>query len=188
MFSGVTVAIGLLALIVLPVPFMRSIGIGGALIPLASVLTTLTLTPAILGGIGPRVDWPKIRHENRRAGLEPLGDARRAPPVDRRDRALAALVALIGVFLGVKIGLASSDSLAHSGPAYDTLQTLEAVACTTGNLTPIEVLVASDQAKNAATDAGQDRRRRRTRTRRPGRPATATARRVVAAHPRSRRR
>ena len=64
-FSGITVAIGLLALVVLPVPFMRSIGIGGALIPLASVLTTLTLTPAILGGIGPRVDWPKIRHENR---------------------------------------------------------------------------------------------------------------------------
>jgi putative drug exporter of the RND superfamily len=63
-FSGVTVAIGLLALVVLPVPFMRSIGLGGALIPLASVLTTLTLTPAILGGIGPRVDWPKIRHEN----------------------------------------------------------------------------------------------------------------------------
>ena len=44
-FSGVTVAIGLIALVVLPVPFMRSIGIGGALIPLASVLTTLTLDP-----------------------------------------------------------------------------------------------------------------------------------------------
>ena len=55
-FSGFTVAIGLLALVVLPVPFMRSIGMGGALIPLASVFTTLTLTPAILGGIGPRVD------------------------------------------------------------------------------------------------------------------------------------
>ena len=36
--AACTVAIGLLALVVLPVPFMRSIGIGGALIPLASVL------------------------------------------------------------------------------------------------------------------------------------------------------
>ena len=44
-FSGVTVAIGLIALVVLPVPFLRSVGIGGALIPLASVITTLTLTP-----------------------------------------------------------------------------------------------------------------------------------------------
>src|SRR4051794_41859295 len=63
LFSGVTVAIGLLALIVLPVPFMRSMGYGGALIPLAGVVTTLTLTPAILGGIGPKIDWPKVRPE-----------------------------------------------------------------------------------------------------------------------------
>ena len=38
MFSGITVAIGLLALIVLPVPFLRSVGYGGMLIPLVSVL------------------------------------------------------------------------------------------------------------------------------------------------------
>ena len=67
LFSGVTVAIGLLALVVLPVPFMRSMGYGGALIPLASVLTTLSLTPAILAGIGPRIDWPKVRRESRAA-------------------------------------------------------------------------------------------------------------------------
>ena len=86
-FSGVTVAIGLIALIVLPVPFMRSMGYGGALIPLASVLTTLTLTPAILGGIGPKVDWPRVRHETAREPvLEPVGRARRPPSLDRRDR------------------------------------------------------------------------------------------------------
>ena len=59
LFSGITVAIGLLSLLVLPVPFLRSVGVGGFLIPLASIATTLSLTPAILGGIGPRVDWPR---------------------------------------------------------------------------------------------------------------------------------
>jgi RND superfamily putative drug exporter len=152
-FSGVTVAIGLLALIVLPVPFMRSMGIGGALIPLASVLTTLTLTPAILGGVGPRIDWPKIRHENRAS----RGWSRWAAFVVRHrwiaaGVALAALAALIGVFLGVKIGLASSESLAHSGPAYETLQTLERGGMSTGTLTPIEVLVSSDKATAVATE------------------------------------
>src|SRR6266545_360474 len=147
LFSGVTVAIGLLALIVLPVPFMRSMGVGGALIPLASVLATLTLTPAILGGIGPRVDWPKIRHENRASRAW----SRWAATVVRHrwiaaGTALAALAALVGVFLGVKIGLASSDSLAHSGRAYDTLQTLERGGVPTGALTPMEVLVSSEQA------------------------------------------
>ena len=155
-FSGVTVAIGLLALIVLPVPFMRSMGIGGALIPLTSVLTTLTLTPAILGGIGPRIDWPKIRHENRASRAW----SRWAALVVRRrwlaaGVALAALAALIGVFLGVKIGLAGSDSLARSGPAYDALQTLERGGVSTGTLTPIEVLVASDQAPAVAAALGK---------------------------------
>ncbi len=56
--SGVTVAIGLMALIVLPVPSLRSTGIGGMLIPLVSILVVTTLLPALLGGIGPRADWP----------------------------------------------------------------------------------------------------------------------------------
>jgi RND superfamily putative drug exporter len=146
-FSGVTVAIGLLALVVLPVPFMRSIGMGGALIPLASVLTTLTLTPAILGGIGPRVDWPKIRHENR-ASRSWSAWARGV--VKNRyvaaGAALLALGALFVAFLGIKIGLASSDSLAKNGKAYVALQTLKHGGVTTGTLTPMEVLVDSDAA------------------------------------------
>jgi RND superfamily putative drug exporter len=151
LFSGITVAIGLLALVVLPVPFMRSIGMGGALIPLASVLVTLTLTPAILGGIGPKVDWPKIRHENKPS----RGWTSWARLMVRR-RWVAALVALaaIGVlfvsFLGIKIGAADSSSLAHSGAAYDSLQTLEKGGVNTGVLTPIEVLTDTAKAQSVA--------------------------------------
>ena len=146
-FSGVTVAIGLLALVVLPVPFMRSIGMGGALIPLASVLTTLTLTPAILGGIGPKVDWPKIRHEDK-ASRSWTAWARAV--VKNRYAAIGlsvlALGALFAAFLGIKIGLASSDSLAKNGKAYVALQTLRTGGVTTGVLTPMEVLVKTDAA------------------------------------------
>jgi RND superfamily putative drug exporter len=129
-FSGVTVAIGLLALIVLPVPFMRSMGIGGALIPLASVLVTLTLTPAILGGIGPRIDWPKIRHEDRAS----RGWSRWAALVVRHrwlaaGSALAVLFALIGVFLGAKIGVASSDSLPTTARRMTPCRSSNAAAC-----------------------------------------------------------
>src|SRR4051794_17571184 len=152
-FSGVTVAIGLLALVVLPVPFMRSIGLGGALIPLASVFTTLTLTPAILGGIGPRVDWPRIRHENNAS----RSWSRWARLVVRHRvaataAALLMLGALFAVFLGIRIGLASSDSLAKNGPAYEALQTLKNGGVTTGVLTPMEVLVNAGQADQVATD------------------------------------
>lgn len=58
-FSSTTVAVGLLALVVLPAPFLRSIGYGGMLIPLVSVLVALTLLPVILATVGPRLDWPR---------------------------------------------------------------------------------------------------------------------------------
>ena len=155
LFSGVTVAIGLLALVVLPVPFMRSMGYGGALIPVASVLTTLSFTPAILAGIGPRIDWPKIRHENRAS----RSWSRWANLIVRRRVtavlvAAAALGVLIAAFLGVKIGQASSASLAHSGQAYEALQTLEKGEVPNGALTPIEILVKSANSQQVATAVG----------------------------------
>jgi RND superfamily putative drug exporter len=150
-FSGVTVAIGLIALVVLPVPFLRSVGIGGALIPLASVLTTLTLTPAILGGIGPRVDWPKVRHES----VASRGWTRWAKGVVKNRYAAAAvgflaLGALFASFLGIKIGLAGSDSLATKGPSFSAFQQLKAGGLSTGYLTPMQVLVDKDDAPAVA--------------------------------------
>jgi RND superfamily putative drug exporter len=155
-FSGVTVAIGLLALIVLPVPFMRSIGMGGALIPFASVLVTLSLTPAILGGIGPRVDWPKIRHEH----VASRGWTTWARLVVRHrwvaaGAAFVALGLLVAAFLGIKIGAPSSDSLAKTGPAVTALHTLEKGGVSTGSLTPIEVLVDKDRAADVAASLGK---------------------------------
>ena len=150
-FSGVTVAIGLIALVVLPVPFMRSIGIGGALIPIASVITTLTLTPAILGGIGPKVDWPKIRHEDKAS----RGWSAWATTVVKNrylalGAALLALGLLIAAFVGIKIGLAGSDSLTKTGPAYEAIQTLERGGLPKGVLTPIQVLTTADGAPGVA--------------------------------------
>ncbi len=53
LFSGVTVAIGLALLVFLPLPFIRSMGIGGVLIPLVSIAAAMTLLPAVLGDHGP---------------------------------------------------------------------------------------------------------------------------------------
>src|SRR5918996_4891606 len=59
-FSGTTVAIALLALVVLPVPFLRSVGIAGMLIPLVSVAVALTLLPVVLATVGPRLDRRRV--------------------------------------------------------------------------------------------------------------------------------
>jgi putative drug exporter of the RND superfamily len=53
-FSGATVAIGLALLLFMPVPFMQSMGIGGFLIPLISIVAAATLQPALLSLFGRR--------------------------------------------------------------------------------------------------------------------------------------
>src|SRR5258707_11493471 len=60
-YSGVTVAIGLLSLTVLPVPALRSIGIGGMLVPPLTVPACLTPLPPPLAPAGPKLDWPRRR-------------------------------------------------------------------------------------------------------------------------------
>jgi putative drug exporter of the RND superfamily len=145
LFSGLTVGIGLLALVVLPVPFLRSAGIGGVLIPLISVAVALTLLPVILASIGPRLDWPRIRTDNnasrgwsawarftaRRRGLAAIAGT-------------AALVVLILPSLSMHLGEPSTAALAQSGPAHAALSSLEAGGVPSGTLTPIDVLARQD--------------------------------------------
>ena len=58
--SGTTVAIGLVSMLILPLPFIRSIGLGGMLIPLVSVLASITLTPALLRLLGPKINRLRV--------------------------------------------------------------------------------------------------------------------------------
>ena len=46
--SGAIVAVGLLSKVLLPVPFLRSIGLGGMLIPLVAIAAAVTLLPTML--------------------------------------------------------------------------------------------------------------------------------------------
>jgi RND superfamily putative drug exporter len=53
-FSGATVAIGLALLLFMPLPFVRSMGVGGFLIPVVSIAAAATLQPALLSLYGRR--------------------------------------------------------------------------------------------------------------------------------------
>ena len=55
-FSGIAVAVGLSGLLLFEASAIRSIGIGGALVVLCSVVYALTFLPALLGMLGPRVN------------------------------------------------------------------------------------------------------------------------------------
>jgi putative drug exporter of the RND superfamily len=64
-WSGVTVIIGLLGLLFSPIVETRSVGIGGALVVCVSVLAALTLLPATLLLLGPRIDWLPVMPRRR---------------------------------------------------------------------------------------------------------------------------
>lgn len=56
--SSLTVAFGLATLLLLPIPFMRSLGIAGLIVPLASLCAALTLQPALLSYFGKHCATP----------------------------------------------------------------------------------------------------------------------------------
>ena len=83
-FSGITVAIGLLALIALPLPFLRSMGYGGMLIPLVSTLVAITLLPVVLAKtrLASRLAAPAHGRQGE-PRLDALGRDGRPAPLDR---------------------------------------------------------------------------------------------------------
>jgi putative drug exporter of the RND superfamily len=142
--SGATVAVGLLSMVILPVPALRSFGYAGLLIPLVSVAVTLSLLPVILASVGQRLDWPHLRtdvHAGRGWSAWAKGVIRwRWAAV---AAALAVMIPLGLAAFGLQPGTPKAASLAKSGPAYQGLSWLERGGISTGVLTPLEVLVPS---------------------------------------------
>ena len=144
-FSGTTVAIGLLALVALPLPFLRSVGYGGMLIPLISVIVALTLLPVVLATIGPRLDWPHMRTDDKASRSWTTW-----AQVVVRWRWVAAVVA--GVVLALLVlaatqlqpGLSNVNTIAKEGPAKTGLRELERSGIGSGALLPHEALAVGN--------------------------------------------
>ena len=141
-FSGITVAIGLLALVALPLPFLRSMGYAGMLIPLVSTLVAITLLPVVLAKVGSRLDWPHRRTDDKASRAW----TRWAEMVARRRwiaaaAGMAVVLALVVAATDLQLGASDADTVAKSGDARDGLVALERAGIGEGALLPHEVLV-----------------------------------------------
>ncbi|HXG26863.1 MAG TPA: MMPL family transporter [Candidatus Binatia bacterium] len=83
LFSGIAVAIGLSGLLWFQASGLSSIGLGGAIVVVASVFYALTFLPAFLGMLGPRVNALSVAGLLRQLGLRREPEAGAAP---RRSR------------------------------------------------------------------------------------------------------
>jgi putative drug exporter of the RND superfamily len=146
--SGSTVAIGLLSMIILPLPFIRSIGIGGMLIPAVSVLSTITLLPVLLYKMGKRID--SLRVVPKRIVAADPGEVgfwhRWAGYVVKRPvPVLLAGLAIVVLLLIPAAQLNPSDAeaknLPGSGDAFEGRDALAAAGISAGVLKPFDILV-----------------------------------------------
>src|SRR3954454_11488476 len=153
-FSGTTVAIGLLALVALPLPFLRSVGYGGMLIPLVSVVVALTLLPAALAPFGPRLDKHRLRSDDKAsrawtAWATMIVRSRWAAAIG----AMTVLAALLISASHLQLGVANADSLAKSGDARTGLDTLKSSGIGSGVMAPHEVIVPRGGAEAVVSAA-----------------------------------
>ncbi len=156
LFSGTTVAIGLLSVVVLPIPFLRSMAYGGLLIPVVSVAVALTLLPVVLAKVGPRADRRRLRRTDRAerhwASWARLVVRHRVAAI---VFSLAVLLGLVGVASGMLLGDPEAKSMGGSGEAQAGLVALERSGIGAAPLTPIEAVAPSDEAAATARDLAQ---------------------------------
>ncbi|WP_340627899.1 MMPL family transporter [Streptomyces noursei] len=146
LFSALTVALSLSALLVFPLYFLRSFAYAGVAVVALSALAALVVLPAVLGLLGPRIDALDVRRLFRR-GPQPGADQdtlagpatgtatggfwhRLATAVMRRPVLCAAGVITLLVLLGlpftrISFGLIDDRVLPISAPAHRTAQSVQ---------------------------------------------------------------
>jgi RND superfamily putative drug exporter len=168
LFSGITVVLALVGMLLIPTTIFRSLGAGAILAVLVAVTATLTLIPAILALAGDRIDWPRRRaYDAAAVAAQAEHDAETihqgfwgrvtatvmAHPVIAVTIALALLLSAAIPYIGLETGQSGIESLPESDTktAYTILQQ-EFYA---GVLSPVEIVI-DGSASDAAISAGID--------------------------------
>ena len=146
--SGSTVAVGLLSLMVVPVPFIRSMGIGGMLIPAVSVLASLTLLPALLAVLGKRINslpvMPRRWIDRGRPQRGAWGRWARfvlRRPLLTGGAGLVIVAVLAGLGTQLNAGEAQLKNFPGSGTAIAGRQLLSDAHISPGVMKPLDILV-----------------------------------------------
>jgi RND superfamily putative drug exporter len=152
-FSACTVAVALVGLLVFEDPTIRSLGMAGVAVVLATMVAALTLLPALLGRIGHRLGVPAATQ----AGAPDHGwFARLARLIQRRALPVAVLVAtglaLLAVpFLGARFEAPDARALPRSS---ETRQVAEAIDERFSFITAEPVMAVADTDPDDPTVAG----------------------------------
>jgi len=136
-FSAVTVALSLSALLLFPMPFLRSLGFAGIAVTALAAVTAVVVVPALLALVGHRLDrvdlFAPIRRRITRRRAD-VGEERQTWPriaavVMRRPVLIlvsvsAVLIVLLLPFAGVRFGLLDHRTLPAEQPVAEAAEQL----------------------------------------------------------------
>ncbi|HEU0302990.1 MAG TPA: MMPL family transporter, partial [Gaiellaceae bacterium] len=157
--SGSTVAIGLVSMVILPIPVIRSIGIGGLLIPIVSVCAAITFLPAMLSLLGHRINSLRVMPKRLVEGTDEERGFwwRWSHFVMRRPLITGAVgLAIVALLMvpAVQLNASEAQAKALAGPQTEDavigLQRLTDAGISHGVIKPLVVLVERNGSRDAA--------------------------------------
>lgn len=161
LFSGATVVLALMGMLLVPETTFRSLGVGAILVVIVAVFGSLTLIPAMLSLLGDKIEFPRVRHF--RASVARTPDTTKGfwPRVTRVVMAhpLISLVLASGLLVALAVpyfdmekgssGISSLPEGTHSRQAFEML----AKDFPAGMVSPVEVVVDADLSKPSVVES-----------------------------------
>jgi RND superfamily putative drug exporter len=159
LFSGVTVLISLSAVMLVPSPAFRSMALGIMLSVIFILLATLTLLPAVLAKLGPKVDKLALRWvhsgEHRSPRFAAWGERLWKRPLPYGVLAVVALAALSVPVLGLDTGMPSIKVVPEQDGSRQGYQQVQQ-GFGLGGTGPLQIVGPQSEAEQAAAVAKAD--------------------------------
>lgn len=164
LFSGVIVGISVCSLYIVNAPVFREISTGVLVSVICTLITALTLLPAVLGWLGPKVDLGSLPERFRPADARPGADvergvwARWAHLIMRRPVIAGLIAAVILVFAALPVGSLKYGVDLGIGSLGDqpsaSAQKVLSRSFSSGAVSPIQIIVTGkgDTPLDAAGD------------------------------------
>jgi putative drug exporter of the RND superfamily len=143
-FSGLTVVLALLGMLIVPTTIFRALAAGAIFVVIASLAASMTLLPALLGLLGDRINWPRL---SKRARMERValsnGDSLvhladkhggfwdritrgvMAHPVASLVIGVAFMLAGASAYLGINLGFAGVSTLPDEAASKEAFLVLQ---------------------------------------------------------------
>jgi RND superfamily putative drug exporter len=161
-FSGMTVVLALLGMLIIPTTIFRSLGAGAIFVVIVAVIASLTLLPAMLGLLGDRVNKVRIRKKAATGEVgRPGGFWDRVTrlvmrrPVVSLAVGVVILLAAASSWFDMRTGFSGVSTLPNSFEAKEAFQTL-AANFSGGLSAPVEIVV-DGKADDSEVKAGVER-------------------------------